>query len=144
MGKTDKRFIRAFDQAMLRAEFVSLFWVAITMRRNREKFPLEKLAKMLGKNKGEVSRWFSSRHPNWTVDTIARITNALDIELRLEAIDRQTGVVFTASGEKSPIVAFSGGNAPFASRQFGVGDWKEWSKVAQSPASSEPKHQMAM
>jgi transcriptional regulator with XRE-family HTH domain len=101
--KIDTAFMQSYDQGMLRAEFTSLFWVAISLRREREKFTLESLAKLLRKNKGEVSRWFSSRRANWTIDTIARIADALDVDIRISAIDRKTGVEFTAAGPVSSV-----------------------------------------
>jgi transcriptional regulator with XRE-family HTH domain len=85
---------------MIRAQFASLFWAAIMEKRKRGKFPLSELAKLLGKNKGEVSRWFSGNAPNWTVGTIAEVAYALNLEIRIEAIDRDTGMVLTESGPK--------------------------------------------
>lgn len=95
--KSDPKFIRAYDRAMLRAQFVSLFWSIIAERKKRGAFTLQGLAKALGKNKGEVSRWFSGE-PNWTLNTIASLSHALDVDLRVQAVERTTGMVFTASG----------------------------------------------
>ena len=94
------REVRAYDRAMLRAEFASLFWAAIMEKRKSGKFTLVGLAKALGKNKGEVSRWFSSDAPNWTIGTIAEVAYALDLQIHVEARDRSTGMVLTASGPK--------------------------------------------
>ncbi len=94
------REVRAYDRAMLRAEFASLFWAAIMEKRKSGKFTLVGLAKALGKNKGEVSRWFSSDAPNWTLGTVAEIAYALDLQIHIEARDRSTGMILTASGPK--------------------------------------------
>jgi transcriptional regulator with XRE-family HTH domain len=82
---------------MLRSAFVSLFWAIITERRKKGVYTLLQLAKKLGTNKAEVSRWFRGE-PNWTVGTIANIANALNVELRIEAVDRDSGEVFTPAG----------------------------------------------
>jgi transcriptional regulator with XRE-family HTH domain len=95
--KDDPRFLRAYDRDMLRSAFVSLFWAVITERRKRGTYTLLQLAKALGANKAEVSRWFRGQ-PNWTVGTIANIAGALDVDLKIEAVDRATGQVFTPAG----------------------------------------------
>ena len=100
MDRAASREVRAYDRAMLRAQFASLFWAAILERRKAGKFTLAALAKALGKNKGEVSRWFSGDAPNWTIGTVAEIAHALDLEIHLEARDRSTGMTLTASGPK--------------------------------------------
>lgn len=94
------REVRAYDRAMLRAQFASLFWAAIMEKRKSGKFTLLGLAKALGKNKGEVSRWFSGDAPNWTLGTVAEVAHALDLQIHVEARDRSTGMVLTASGPK--------------------------------------------
>jgi len=99
-NRAASRAVREYDRLVLRSRFASLFWVAITEKRKRGKYPLAELAMALGKNKGEVSRWFSASAPNWTVGTIAEVAYALDLEIRIEAIDRATGMVLTESGPK--------------------------------------------
>jgi transcriptional regulator with XRE-family HTH domain len=93
----NSKLLWAYDREMLRSAFVSLFWAIITERRKKGTFTLVQLAKQLGANKGEVSRWFKGQ-PNWTVGTIANIANALNVELRIEAVDRVSGEVFTPAG----------------------------------------------
>lgn len=100
MDRAASRDVRAYDRAMLRAQFASLFWAAIMEKRKSGKFTLVGLAKALGKNKGEVSRWFSPDAPNWTLGTVAEIAYALDLQIHVEARDRSTGMVLTASGPK--------------------------------------------
>jgi transcriptional regulator with XRE-family HTH domain len=94
--KSDPKFVRAYDRGMLRSAFVSLFWAIITERRKKG-FTFQALAKLLGTNKGEVSRWFNG-DPNWTINTIANLAIALDVDLQIQAIDRNTGMVFTPAG----------------------------------------------
>src|SRR5579862_9305593 len=95
--KSAPKFVRAYVRGMLRSAFVSLFWAIIMERRKQGAFTLAALAKALGANKGEVSRWFNG-DPNWTVNTIAAIADALNVEIRIQAIDRETGAVFTPAG----------------------------------------------
>jgi transcriptional regulator with XRE-family HTH domain len=95
--KSDPKFLRAYDREMLRSAFVSLFWAVITERRKKGGYTLIQLAKQLGTNKAEVSRWFRGQ-PNWTVGTIANIAHALNVDVRIEAVDRVSGEVFTPAG----------------------------------------------
>jgi transcriptional regulator with XRE-family HTH domain len=99
--KSGPKFLRAYDRAMLRSAFVSLFWAVISERRKKVGYTLVKLAKELGTNKAEVSRWFRGE-PNWTLGTIANIAHALNVELRIEAVDRVSGEVFTPTGLQRP------------------------------------------
>lgn len=92
--------VNDFDRGMLRAAIASLFWAVISDRR-KHGYKLRDLADALGCDKSQVSRWFSNDPPNWQVDTIADIAAALDVELRIEAIERKTGQRFTASGSSS-------------------------------------------
>ena len=66
-----------------------------------EGFAVPRWITFLGANKGEVSRWFNG-DPNWTINTIAAIADALNVEIRIQAIDRVTGVVFTPAGIQKP------------------------------------------
>jgi transcriptional regulator with XRE-family HTH domain len=103
INSTDRaasREVRAYDRAMLRAQFASLFWAAILEKRKSDTFTLSALAEALGKNKAEVSRWFSGDAPNWTLGTVAEIAHALDLQIHVEARDRSTGMVLTAAGPK--------------------------------------------
>ena|SRR6267378_6187569 len=102
--KSDPKFLRAYDRGMLRSAFVSLFWAVITERRKKGTYTLVQLAKQLGANKAEVSRWFKGE-PNWTLGTIANIANALDVDLRVQAIERSSGQVFTPAGIQASTMA---------------------------------------
>jgi transcriptional regulator with XRE-family HTH domain len=90
---------REYERAMLRSAFASLFWSAVEAKRRRGGYTLQDLADALGKDKSVISRWFGHSQ-NWTVDTIADIAAALDLELRVEAIESATGAVFALEGEK--------------------------------------------
>jgi hypothetical protein len=103
--RDDPKYLKAYDRGMLRSAFVSLFWGVIMERRKRGAFTLLSLAKKLGTNKGEVSRWFST-DPNWTINTISNIANALNLDIQIRAIDRSTGVVYTPSGIEAPSQAY--------------------------------------
>jgi transcriptional regulator with XRE-family HTH domain len=95
--RSDPKYILAYERGMLRSALVSLFWGVIAARKKRDGYTLQKLAGKLGTNKAEVSRWFNG-DPNWTINTIASIANALDLELKIEAVERSTGLVFTPAG----------------------------------------------
>jgi hypothetical protein len=97
--KTDPKFVGAYERSMLRSAFASLFWGIITEKKRTGAFTLQALAKSLGKNKGEVSRWFNGS-PNWTINTIAVLADALNVDIQITATDRTTGQVFTVSGPK--------------------------------------------
>jgi len=99
--------LREYDRELLRSSFVSLFWGVISERRRGAKFTLQSLADRLETDKSAVSRWFSGKLPNRTVDKIADIAGVLDLELKIEATDRTTGMVFTAAGPISQTVTIS-------------------------------------
>jgi transcriptional regulator with XRE-family HTH domain len=82
---------------MLRSSFVGLFWSIFSERKKREGMNLSELAKRVGSTKAEMSRWFNG-DPNWTLNTVANLANALDVELKIQAVERATGRVFTQSG----------------------------------------------
>jgi transcriptional regulator with XRE-family HTH domain len=105
--KIDAARLREYDRELLRSTFVSLFWGVISERRRRTKFTLQSLADKLGTDKSAVSRWFSGNLPNWTVDKIADIAGVLDLELKIEAADRTTGVMFTPAGPFPQTVTIS-------------------------------------
>src|SRR5919108_2912339 len=87
--------LKEYDRQMLRASVVSLFWSVIADRKKRRGYKLQHLADKLGCDKSIVSRWFSGNAPNWTLNTIADLSNALNVELRVEAVDRETTTVHT-------------------------------------------------
>lgn len=93
---TDPKFQVSYDRAMLRSSFLSLFWGIISERKKHGGFTFKEFAKKIGSTKHEVSRWFNG-DPNWTINTIASIAHALDVELRIEAVDRSNRV-FKPSG----------------------------------------------
>src|SRR5262249_40427202 len=53
--------------------------------------------KAISTSKHEVSRWFNG-DPNWTINTIASIAHALNVDVRIQAVDRSNRQVFTPAG----------------------------------------------
>ena len=96
MSKPDT-YQASFRRGMLRSAFHSLFWGVIVDRKRNAGLKMQDLADTLGVNKSFVSRSFSSP-PNWRIDTLADFSDALDLDLIVEARDRKTGRIFTASG----------------------------------------------
>lgn len=101
---TDQR--RLYDRMMLRSAFQSLFWVVLLARKRQEKLTRKGLADKLGVHKSFVTRAFS-RPPNWQIDRVADISDALNVDLIVEARDRKTGVIYTPSGERVSAVTSS-------------------------------------
>src|SRR6266513_2980499 len=99
--KNDPKFVMAYDRSMFRSAFVSLFWAVISDRKKQGGFTLQGLAKRVGSTKHEVSRWFNGNPPNWTLNTVASIANALDVDIKIEVIERASGRVFTPAGAQS-------------------------------------------
>jgi transcriptional regulator with XRE-family HTH domain len=101
-NKNDPKFKRSFERGVLRAAFRSLFWAIVSERKKRaEGYTLSELAKDTSTSKHEVSRWFNG-DPNWTINTIANIADAMDVDIRIEAVDRKTAEVFTPAGLQNP------------------------------------------
>lgn len=105
--KSDPKFRRSYARAMLRSAFVSLFWAIISERKKQGEFTLQGLAKKIGSSKHELSRWFNG-DPNWTLNTVASIAEALEVELRIEAVDR-AGQVFKPFGLVPKVTSASAG-----------------------------------
>jgi len=101
------KLMRAVEREMLRSSFVSLFWAVITQKKKQPGgYTLQRLADTLEIDKSSVSRWFSG-HPNWGVDTISDIANALEVDLHVEAKDRSSGTMYTATGPSFSVTATS-------------------------------------
>jgi transcriptional regulator with XRE-family HTH domain len=95
----DEKFIRDFERGVLRSAFVSTFWAVIEAKKVAEGFTLKQLADRLNINKSATSRWFSGE-PNWEINTVSDIARALDVEIKVTAVDRRNGRIFTPSGEQ--------------------------------------------
>lgn len=96
-SKSDPTFLHKYDQGMLRSSFVSMFWAAISDKKKLG-FTQADLAQNLPKgDKGKISKWFNG-DPNWTVNTIASLAHALNLDIKIEARDRVTGHIYTPSG----------------------------------------------
>lgn len=97
------RFELHYFQGMLRAAFRSLFWSIISERKKSGTFSLARLVALLPRgDKGKVSKWFNG-DPNWTINTIGTLADALNVDIEIKAIDRTTGVVFTPAGIAQPV-----------------------------------------
>lgn len=107
---------RVYERLMLRSAFLSLFASAITLKKRRgRQFTFAGFAKLLKKDKSEVSRWFSGR-PNWTLNTVSDIADALNLDVEIQARDRETGMLITPSGPVlTPSIRLYG-----ATREFDV------------------------
>jgi len=94
----DGKMLKEIDREVYRTALVSLFWSIIQDRKAQPGgYRMQDLARELGIDKSQVSRWFSDM-PNWEANTVADIANALDVELRVEAYDRTTGKRYTSVG----------------------------------------------
>lgn len=97
--KRAEEFERAFSRGMLRSMFQSLFWAVIQFKKSKGKFTQQQIADALGIDKSGVSR--SLAYPsNWTIDKMSDISEALGVDIVVEARDRATGAVITTIGEK--------------------------------------------
>lgn len=92
-----------FRRGVLRSAFHSLFWGVIVDRKRNAGLKMKDVADTLGVNKSFVSRSFSSP-PNWRIDTLADFSDALGLDLIVEARDRKTGRIFTPSGIRASAV----------------------------------------
>lgn len=92
---------RLYDRMMLRSAFQSLFWVVLRSRKREKGLTRKGLADLLGVHKSFVSRAFS-RPPNWQIDKVSDMSDALGVDLIIEARDRATGVIYTPSGVRRP------------------------------------------
>ena len=130
--KNDPKFVKAYERGMLRSAFVSLFWGIATERKKTGDFTFKWLAETLGKNKGEVSRWFSG-DPNWTVNTIANLADAFDVEIQITAIERKTGRIFTSSGlQNSVATKIVASGSPNLADLHGFESFVKYTSVPQS------------
>ena len=101
LPELDREERREFNRFFLRSAFVSLFRVVVAAKKKRSGgFTYQQLSDALGIDKSGVSRWFSSE-PNWEIDTIADIADALELDLHIAARERSTGMVFLPSGKVS-------------------------------------------
>jgi len=117
--------LRVYDRHMFRSTLVSLFWNVIIERKKRSGgFKLQNLADALGISKSTVSRWFSSSLPNWEADTVSDIACALNLDLRIMAIDRADGTVYHAPYRSEKAVIMWGNAPPVTSSSGSPSDKK--------------------
>jgi transcriptional regulator with XRE-family HTH domain len=93
---------RQYDRMMLRSAFQSMFWGVLLARKQEMGLTLKGLADKLGIDKSYVSRSFSSP-PNWQIDKLADMADALDVEIEIAARDVKTGKVYTPVGVREVV-----------------------------------------
>ncbi len=93
-------YTRDYRRQMTRAAFQSLFWSVLLKRKQDSGLTLKGLADKLGIHKSYMTRSFSSP-PNWQIDKLSDLADALEVELVVEARDQKTGRTFTAFGIQS-------------------------------------------
>lgn len=107
--KNEPDFEREYTRGVLRSEIVSLFWAVISDRKKKtDGFTFQGLADALGVHKSQVSRWFNGL-PNWEVNTIADIAEALEIDVQFMARDRMDGRIYASSGSSGIVMTTTTG-----------------------------------
>ncbi|MEI4480605.1 MULTISPECIES: helix-turn-helix domain-containing protein [unclassified Phyllobacterium] len=91
-------FDAKYDREIMKAAFASMFWSVLSSKK-ASGYKLQDLARALGRHKSAVSRWFGSTSPNWEISTVSDIANALDVDIQIHAVCRNTGKIFGPSGE---------------------------------------------
>jgi DNA-binding phage protein len=118
--RSDPKFVQSYERGMLRSAFKSLFWAIISEKKKREAgFTMMKLARDVSTSKHEVSRWFNG-DPNWTINTIANLASALNVDVEIRAIDRRTGAVFLPSGMQATPVRITTSVQPRPMSMVGI------------------------
>lgn len=93
----NEKFLREFSQQMLRSMVQSVFVSVFNGRRKKNKLTQSELAKKMGVNRSIISRDLAVP-PNWTVDKISDMAEALNVDIEIIARDRETGECHTARG----------------------------------------------
>ena len=106
MTKNSDSSSMKFNRLMLRSAFQSLFWAVIVDRKRKTGLTLTTLADKIGVDKSYISRSFSSP-PNWQIDKISDMADALGIELELRATDISSGEIFSSTGKLKFAESFS-------------------------------------
>jgi hypothetical protein len=100
--KAQKRRERDYDRQMMRAAFQSLF-LGVIQDKKKSGYQLQQLAADTDNLKSTVSRWFSPNAlPNWQIDTISDICDALGLKLELKVTDIASNVVYSPQGVVAP------------------------------------------
>lgn len=90
---------RNYRRLMMRSMFQSLFWRVFSVRKKESNLTITGLADRLGHDKSYVSRIFSAL-PNWQIDKLSDLSDALGVDLVIEARDRRTGRVFAPHSDE--------------------------------------------
>ena len=92
----------SFKAAMLRTALSSAFEGVLKNKRRHGSLTLQSVAEAMGKNKSEISRWFSRNPPNWQISTIAALADCLNVSVDFRLVDQETGEIFTPSTSYFP------------------------------------------
>lgn len=98
MTERKEQEVRVYRRLMLRSAFQSLFWSIIVDRKRTKRLTMSSLSDQLGVNKSYISRSFSSP-PNWQIDKLSDMSDALGVELEPMARDLNTGAIYTPTGK---------------------------------------------
>jgi len=96
MSEIDQ-YERSYRRQMVRSSFQSLFWHVLLERKKEIGLTLKGLADRLNINKSYISRSFSEP-PNWQIDKISDMSDALNVDIIITARDRRTGRIYTPHG----------------------------------------------
>lgn len=105
MSEIDQ-YERSYRRQMVRSSFQSLFWHVLLERKKEIGLTLKGLADRLGINKSYISRSFSEP-PNWQIDKISDMSDALGVDIIITARDRRTGRMYTPHGGTIEMAATS-------------------------------------
>lgn len=110
MSEIDQ-YEKSYRRQMVRSSFQSLFWHVLIERKKEIGLTLKGLSDKLGINKSYISRSFSEP-PNWQIDKISDMSDALDVDIIITARDRRTGRIYTPHGGMIEMVTTSSQNQP--------------------------------
>lgn len=107
----EEKLDRELSRDLMRSAFRSLFWNVFSYKKKHEGYALKAMADHLCVDKSLVSRWFSN-DPNWSLNTVADIASALNVEIKIMAIAKDSGTKFGPAGEIQPVWTVISGNEP--------------------------------
>lgn len=93
----DEKFLREFRHVMLRTLVQSVFVSIFNDKKKKDGLSQSKLAEKMGVNRSVISRSLADP-PNWTIDKISDMAEAMNVDLEVIARDRDTGICHTARG----------------------------------------------
>jgi transcriptional regulator with XRE-family HTH domain len=102
MTHDERKMIQEYDRDLLRSAFEGVFWSVVEKRRAAG-MTFQDIADAAGRDKTTVSKWFNDDQKNWTIETLADIAGALDVELVIRARERKDGTMHTPSGPEDVV-----------------------------------------